>query len=140
LVAALARRLKIIFNHNTKVMGNIIIGYDIFRGMITMPNAPPSVAQHAIVWIMNEWNDPRRHRSMRRECDDIMNPYAAHPECNRISGLYREGVWLITVSAQTMNSHDRVHVSVGHPAYNPREESSDYANYVFTQRVRPDGK
>jgi hypothetical protein len=93
--------------------------------LIPMHPVPPAVAQHAIVWIMNEWNDPRRHRSMQRECDDVMNPYAAHPACNRITGTYHEGAWFVPVSAQTMNSHQRVSVVVGVPAYNPGEPGQE---------------
>ena len=56
---------------------------------------------------------------MRRECDDVMHPYAAHPGCDRISGMYREGPWLVYASAQAMNPKERVRVVVTQPAFNP---------------------
>jgi len=74
--------------------------------------------------MMNEWNDPARHRSMRKECNDVMKRFAAHPECNRISGTYHEGTWLVSVSAQTMNPHQRVRVEVGSPVYEHSEASN----------------
>jgi len=64
---------------------------------------------------MDAWNDPKLHRRMRTECDDIMNPCAPHMECNHIAGTYRDGVWMIAVSAQTMDPHQPIDVIVGIP-------------------------
>jgi len=91
--------------------------------MLMTPVVPPTVAQHAIVWIMKEWNDPRRRQSMLAECDDVMHPYATHPDCTRIVGTYHEGAWFMHVSAQAMNSHQPVRVVVGTPTYTPTEEN-----------------
>jgi hypothetical protein len=90
--------------------------------MLTQPPPPPVIQQHAAVWVMNEWMDPARHRSMRTECDDIEHPFASHPMCDRISGVYHEGEWTVSVSAQTMNPHQRVRVAVGIPAYTPGDD------------------
>jgi hypothetical protein len=89
--------------------------------VLDIPQEPPNIVQHAIVWIMNEWNDPKSRRSMRRECDDLMLPYAPHPGCDRISGTYREGEWFVFVSAQAINLHQPPHTIVGIPVYEPPE-------------------
>ena len=71
---------------------------------------------------MNEWMDPSRRRSMRKACDDIEQPFASHPDCAAILGVYHEGKWLVTVSAQTKNPHQHVRVVVGVPTFAPAEE------------------
>jgi hypothetical protein len=93
------------------------------------------VTQHATAWIIREWNDPRRHRNERAECDDINHPYASHPECDRISGKYREGDWFVYISAQTLNPHQRVRVIVGAPIYKPHEEMDENNKSKVIERI-----
>ncbi|HEV3158292.1 MAG TPA: hypothetical protein VGZ00_13185 [Candidatus Baltobacteraceae bacterium] len=52
-----------------------------------------------------------------------MNPYALHPGCDRITSDYREGNWLISISAQKMKPRQPVRVAIGTPIYAPPEDN-----------------
>jgi hypothetical protein len=86
---------------------------------------PPTIAQHAKAWIMHEWNDPRRRRNAHAECEDVLHPYSLQPECDRITGVYREGAWVVYVSAQTRNPNQPLRVTIGNPAYTPADPVDD---------------
>jgi len=85
---------------------------------------------------MNEWNDPRRHRTMRAECDDVMHPYASHPDCDRIIGKYHEGSWFVRISAQTINPHQPIKVAVGVPTFAPHEKDDELEDKLIHRLIK----
>jgi hypothetical protein len=79
------------------------------------PPPPPVLTQHATTWILHEWNSPHRHGVERVSCDFREKP----GECDRISGIYREGLYFMYVSAERKTPDDPVRVVVCNPIYNP---------------------
>jgi hypothetical protein len=79
---------------------------------------------------MHEWNDPKRHRAMQTKCEDITHPYDSHPECDRISGMYYKGDWIVVVSAQATN-HKPVRAFVGTPMNYPAHVNAGFVSAVW---------
>jgi hypothetical protein len=101
----------------------------------TVPQAPPDITQRAIVFAINEWNDPRRRRSVRSECDDARNPFASHPACEHILDVYHEGRWRVVVSAQRLSPRERLSVRASYPTYVPPDDDQIYTKGRFLKYV-----